>query len=105
MHASHSRLCAVRKASEADKEALLSKVDCFIFDCDGRFFFCCFSCLPAPSIGLMCGVSRHHLDLLAFAECARQKSTTPLAGVIWRGDSVIEGVPETLDALRALVMR
>lgn len=25
------------------------------------------------------------------------------SGVIWRGDSVINGVPETLDALRALV--
>jgi hypothetical protein len=38
--------------------ALIAKVDCFIFDCDG---------------------------------------------VIWRGDSVIEGVPETLDYLRSLV--
>ena len=26
---------AVRKASEEDKQALLDKVDCFIFDCDG----------------------------------------------------------------------
>jgi hypothetical protein len=25
------------------------------------------------------------------------------AGVIWRGDSVIDGVPETLDMLRAAV--
>jgi hypothetical protein len=25
------------------------------------------------------------------------------AGVIWRGDSIIDGVPKTLDALRALV--
>lgn len=25
----------------------------------------------------------------------------PLQGVIWRGDSVIDGVPETLDMLRA----
>ena len=25
------------------------------------------------------------------------------AGVIWRGDSLIDGVPETLDALRAMV--
>ena len=40
--------------------ALIAKVDCFIFDCDG---------------------------------------------VIWRGDSVIEGVPETLDYLRSLVRR
>lgn len=41
-----------------DKRALLDKVDCFIFDCDG---------------------------------------------VVWRGDSVIEGVPETLDMLRDMV--
>lgn len=41
-----------------DKRAILDKVDCFIFDCDG---------------------------------------------VIWRGDSVIEGVPETLDMLREMV--
>ena len=26
------------------------------------------------------------------------------AGVIWRGDSLIDGVPETLDALRAMVI-
>lgn len=25
------------------------------------------------------------------------------AGVIWRGDSLIDGVPETLDALRSMV--
>jgi len=46
-----------RKATLADKTALIDKVDCFIFDCDG---------------------------------------------VIWRGDSVIPGVPETLDMLRSL---
>lgn len=49
---------AARRASLEDKRALIDKVDCFIFDCDG---------------------------------------------VIWRGDSVIEGVPETLDFLRSLV--
>ena len=49
---------AARKADTADKRALVDKVDCFIFDCDG---------------------------------------------VIWRGDSVIDGVPETLDMLRAMV--
>ena len=31
-------------------------------------------------------------------------STCPShAGVIWKGDSVIDGVPETLDLLRSLV--
>lgn len=31
--------------------------------------------------------------------------TTPLAppGVIWKGDKIIEGVPETLDMLRGMV--
>ena len=51
-------LCAARRATLDDKKALIDKVDCFIFDCDG---------------------------------------------VIWRGDSVIEGVPETLDFLRSQV--
>ncbi|KAI7841124.1 hypothetical protein COHA_005095 [Chlorella ohadii] len=46
-----------QRATVQDKKAILDKVDCFIFDCDG---------------------------------------------VIWRGDSVIDGVPETLDMLRAM---
>jgi phosphoglycolate phosphatase len=45
-----------QKATIEDKKALIEKVDCFIFDCDG---------------------------------------------VIWKGDSLIEGVPETLDFLRS----
>lgn len=45
------------RASVEDKKALVDKVDCFIFDCDG---------------------------------------------VIWRGDSLIEGIPETLDMLRSM---
>ena len=49
---------AAQRATLESKRALIDKVDCFIFDCDG---------------------------------------------VIWRGDSVIEGVPETLDFLRSLV--
>lgn len=44
------------KATQEDKEALVKRVDAFIFDCDG---------------------------------------------VIWRGDSVIDGVPDTLDFLRS----
>ena len=51
-----SPLAAVRRATAADKQALIDKVSAFIFDCDG---------------------------------------------VIWRGDSVIDGVPETLDWLRS----
>ncbi|MEW5303398.1 MAG: hypothetical protein WDW36_006096 [Sanguina aurantia] len=46
-----------RRATDADKRALIDKISCFIFDCDG---------------------------------------------VIWRGDSVIDGVPETLDMLRSM---
>ena len=57
-HPLHPPSQAAHKATLEDKKALIDKVDCFIFDCDG---------------------------------------------VIWRGDSVIEGVPETLDMLRAKV--
>ncbi|PSC71367.1 phosphoglycolate phosphatase [Micractinium conductrix] len=46
-----------QRATLDAKRAILDKVDCFIFDCDG---------------------------------------------VIWRGDSVIDGVPETLDMLREM---
>lgn len=48
---------------------------------------------------------RHRLEL-AWAVCSIRKlikSVVVLAGVIWRGDSVIEGVPETLEMLRGLV--
>jgi phosphoglycolate phosphatase len=48
---------AVKKATADDLKALVDKVDCFIFDCDG---------------------------------------------VVWRGDSLIEGVSETIDLLRSL---
>jgi phosphoglycolate phosphatase len=48
---------AVKKAAPEDLKALIEKVDCFIFDCDG---------------------------------------------VVWRGDSLIEGVSETIDFLRSL---
>lgn len=48
---------AAQRATAEGKKAILDKVDCFIFDCDG---------------------------------------------VIWRGDSVIDGVPETLDMLRGM---
>ena len=29
-----------RKADDADKISLINKVECFIFDCDGRFVCC-----------------------------------------------------------------
>jgi len=48
---------ALSKATAPDHKALVDKVDCFIFDCDG---------------------------------------------VIWKGDKIIEGVPETLDMLRGM---
>ena len=72
---------AAKKATAEDKQALVSKVDAFIFDCDGG----------------------HETDTaLNQTPCARA-SRQSLAGVIWRGDSVIDGVPETLDLLRSLV--
>lgn len=29
-------LCAARRATDADKKALIDKISCFIFDCDGE---------------------------------------------------------------------
>lgn len=88
----------VKKATEEDKKALLDKVDCFIFDCDGT---------------LNHGQSLPDEVLKAVTPCGHPACLNTcslnvhapmrMAGVIWRGDSVIEGVPETLDALRALV--
>ena len=73
---------AARKASDQDKLELIKKVKCFIFDCDG-----------GPAAG-HCWVKGRRAALIL---------TGCLAGVIWRGDSVIEGVSETLDLLRSLV--
>jgi phosphoglycolate phosphatase len=61
--ANHAWRCccgAVSKATSTDHKALVDKVDCFIFDCDG---------------------------------------------VIWKGDKLIDGVPETLAMLREMVRR
>ena len=71
-----------RKANDKDKVELINKVQCFIFDCDGGFTWNNFG-LEGPFTNL------HVLN--------------PHEGVIWRGDSVIDGVPETLDLLRSLV--
>jgi len=68
---------AVRRASEQDKQALVERVDAFIFDCDGG--------------------QSYYIMLLSVMWLLRD------AGVIWRGDSLIDGVPETLDLLRSLV--
>ena len=45
------------------------------------------SCLTEPFLPKMLGTLWHDVT----------------AGVIWRGDSVIDGVPETLDMLRGMV--
>lgn len=91
-HASN-RAHAVKKAKPDDLKALIEKVDCFIFDCDGEV------ALASP----------HHLRNLQANDGhdLRQRAVDRVpaicAGVIWRGDSLIEGVSETIDLLRSLV--
>ena len=84
---------AVKKADKEDKSKLLNKVDAFIFDCDGKVCQRCHDVHPAAI-------------LRSFILNTPFKATTQCwspAGVIWRGDSLIDGVPETLDALRKMV--
>ena len=48
----------VKKAEPSDLKALVEKVDCFIFDCDGKFGLhevtsacCCVACQAAVTVG------------------------------------------------------
>jgi hypothetical protein len=75
----------------------VNKVDCFIFDCDGK----CKAISPT-SDDTSCLSDEPGRMLIGTA------IITPILysyglGVIWRGDSVIEGVPETLEMLRSMV--
>lgn len=80
-----------------DKAALVDKVDCFIFDCDGEP-------IQQQSCPSVCPQQHQLLRRQALALLQHLSSTPPpAAGVIWRGDSVIDGVPETLDMLRSMV--
>jgi hypothetical protein len=82
-------------------------VDAFIFDCDGEaqlFARAAPACAGARSSCVL----PFFAALLAHPFCAPHcthtrytTTTTTTQGVIWRGDSVIDGVPETLDMLRA----
>lgn len=100
-----------------DKAALVDKVDCFIFDCDGELNqeqSCSFVCpqqqhlfrrqahafLQHLSISIDCFSGQAGACLPA---APQPHTPPPAAGVIWRGDSVIDGVPETLDMLRSMV--
>jgi hypothetical protein len=78
----HSR--AVPHATNAQKLELLKKVKCFIFDCDGARW------LRGRTASGIEGSGRNGRSL-------------PSPGVIWLGDKVIDGVPETLDMLRGMV--
>ena len=51
----------VKKAEPSDLKALVEKVDCFIFDCDGEFRLhevtfacCCMACQAAVTAGPPC---------------------------------------------------
>ena len=98
----------MRRASNDDKSALVDKVEAFIFDCDGEPA----RWLPPCQHGceqLAGAASTRPLDALPACDATDVAGPGSLflthwmlyAGVIWRGDSVIDGVPETLDYLRA----
>ena len=71
---------AAQRASEDDKQKLIDRVDAFIFDCDGMV-----------------------VDTDFCSSITMQLTLILVEGVIWRGDSLIEGIPETLDMLKSLV--
>lgn len=80
---------AIRASSSVqvltNPDELIDSVETFIFDCDGMFLLCClvsiiYFLIEFSPIGWM------------------------IAGVIWKGDSLISGVPETLDMLRSKVL-
>lgn len=85
-------LPTARRATDDDKKSLIDAVDCFIFDCDGEWH----GMRKRVSVGASTSL---HATLNGCAPL----SNVHRAGVIWRGDSVIDGVPETLDMLRAMV--
>lgn len=68
--------------SATNVRALFDSVDAFLFDCDGSFLF------------------SDHLSKLrsAFSDLNDD------AGVIWKGDMFIDGVPQTLEMLRSKVL-
>ena len=51
------RTCAVKKAAPEDLKALIEKVDCFIFDCDGGRW-CFFHCVVDMLVCYERGISR-----------------------------------------------
>jgi phosphoglycolate phosphatase len=77
-------MAAAGAAKLEDADALIDSVETFIFDCDGEcgidFFF---------------GGVAFRLNSRVLFVCR--------AGVIWKGDKLIDGVPETLDLLRSKV--
>ena len=50
-----------------------------------------------------CASCSHLTKLYKQQPCKATSQCWSPAGVIWRGDSLIDGVPETLDALRKMV--
>lgn len=97
-------LCwTARRATLEDKKALVEKVDAFIFDCDGKDCVC----QNLTDGSLQRGEGCVYLALVVVyavsQNCEKRLVFLCCAGVVWRGDSVIDGVPETLDMLRSMV--
>jgi hypothetical protein len=75
--------------ADGDKKPLVDSVETFIFDCDGKG-------LHAFCTTLFCTVIKTHQATTAgmFHPCNQSDTpgvTTLRAGVIWKGDSLIEG--------------
>ena len=108
---------AAKRATLEDKKALIKKVDAFIFDCDGRLMLrevaiarllwagnWVMEQAQATPIAIRLACLNLICSWEAYpANCKSEWSHFFIEGVIWRGDSLIEGVPETLAFLRSLV--
>jgi phosphoglycolate phosphatase len=81
---------AVPAAKLEDAEALIDSVETFIFDCDGE--------RPIDRSRSASLVELSPINWL-YTSC----SCCCRVGVIWKGDKLIDGVPETLDLLRSKV--
>lgn len=73
-----------------DHAKLIDSVETFIFDCDGMWVLV-WRCKFAEN------------STISHRFCGEIQLEGWYAGVIWKGDSLIEGVPETLDLLRSMV--
>lgn len=103
--------CPGNKLQAGDVESLLKSVEFFIFDCDGESVRHALCKAPPPVRNRTArlhscsqrgsrGVQRPRAVLTSVGSHLLPAPPRS-AGVIWKGDTLIEGVSETLDMLRA----